>query len=119
MMQTGLLPNNTRYRKLFDILPLDMQILSEDGQIISAAKRADPVSPEIWKALKEDPAAGIHKDRDTIIHANKITGGMVIWCEDISGMNGIDRELKRTNRDTYVAAVPRGLPKMPSGIMNM
>lgn len=97
MMQTGLLPNNTRYRKLFDILPLDMQILSEDGQIISAAKRADPVSPEIWKALKEDPAAGIHKDKDTIIHANKITGGMVIWCEDISGMNGIDRELKRTN----------------------
>jgi len=83
-IKAGLIPVNTKYKKLFENSPFKMQILNSQGEVMlsSALKSDNTPLPLIGKPMPED----------FIIHTNSITGGSISWQEDISSINRLNKE---------------------------
>ena len=76
---TGLLSTNKQYRELFTLSTLGMQIRDQDDQLIFQSGRKLP------EAMT-----------DLIAHRNTITGGQVLWYENVRELNNLKRELRLT-----------------------
>ena len=96
-LHTGMIPVNVRYGRLFAAAPLNLQLLDEKGQAVLAANRATPIPESVWRRLRADMDRALLRDRDTLLHAAPIRGGMVVWQEDISALNHVRQELQTSS----------------------
>lgn len=92
-LQSGLIPVNTNYRRLFEVSPLKMQIVDESGVTALASSESEPLDEALWNKVSASFGSPLSKDDDTVIFADPITGGAVVWFEDISEINAIHREI--------------------------
>ena len=93
-MRIGLVPVNTRYRRFFAQSPQKMQIADERGNTVLASALAEPVDGAALSMLMESPDKPILRGEDTLLYADAIPGGMVIWQEDISSINMLHRQIR-------------------------
>ena len=81
-IRTRLIPVNTRYKDLFEHSPMKMKIVGNDGVTLLAS------------ALEE--ASRAHGDElgEYLVYTDDISGGKVVWQEDIGSIQRLNREIK-------------------------
>ena len=95
-MRSGMVPNNTGYASLFVLSPLNMQLIDGGGEVVLAAAGSDVLPEEVRRRLAESPEQPAVLDEDTVVYANRINGGTVMWQEDRSSINRLYAELRST-----------------------
>ena len=85
------------YGPLFAAAPLNLQLLDEEGQTVLAANGASPIPKSVWRRLRADMSRPLLRDRDTLLHAAPIRGGMVVWQEDMTELNRVRQELQTSS----------------------
>lgn len=99
-IRSGLIPVNTKYKALFEHSPLKMQIVGFGGNVILASQTASPVrAGTSYPTLKTPQRA----DEDTLLYQSAISGGTVLWQQDISSIKQLHREIAEANEK--IAAV--------------
>ena len=89
-IRIGLIPVNTKYKDLFEHSPLQMQIVETSGEVVLASKTA----ASDQKGKFHSPVSNTNNyDENSLIYQGGITGGMVIWKEDISDINRLNKEI--------------------------
>ena len=89
----GLVPVNTQYREIFAHATVGMQILGNDGENLSS-KAAAVVSTEQIETLKEKPY--LVTEPGKVLHAHKFSDGMLLWNQDVSGLQHTIDELNQS-----------------------
>ena len=95
-MRSGMVPNNTGYANLFALSPLNMQLIDGGGEVVLAAAGSDVLPEEVRRRLAAAPEQPAVLDEDTVVYANRINGGTVMWQEDRSSLNRLYAELRST-----------------------
>ena len=93
-MRTGLVPVNQKYAVLFSNSPLRMQIIDSEGNAEFSSAGARPISREDWEKLRDDIKHPLLLHGDTLLYADGIPGGMIVWQERNAEM---ERHLERMN----------------------
>ncbi|PKK39363.1 hypothetical protein ABB02_01596 [Clostridiaceae bacterium JG1575] len=89
---TGLVPNNRRYRRLFERSRLNMQILDKKGQVRYRTLGSHEMARPLGWAKGAAPYVVRH---DQSLHWHTlIAGGTVLACEDISELRGLQAQLE-------------------------
>ena len=91
-IRAGLIPVNTKYKRLFELSPLRIQILNRLGQPVLFAAQAEPFDSEAIATVLEGIPAPYRSSEDSLIFANPIFGGYALWHEDIGALNRLHRE---------------------------
>jgi len=73
-IRSKLIPVNTKYKRIFENSPLKIQIVGANNETVLAS------------AFSGDSGEDYH------VYTDKITGGRVVWQEDISSINRLRRE---------------------------
>lgn len=94
LLQSGLIPVNTQYKKLFVSAPIGLTLIDETGETVISSQGISPISRSIWKRLLIDIEHPLLRDNDTQLHAVPIHGGIAVWQENISVLNRIYNEIK-------------------------
>ncbi len=97
-MQTGLIPINRKYSTLFSLSPLKMQIVNANGKTQIASAGSTPVSRTLWSKICDSPGLPVPQDHDTLLYADAIPGGAVIWQENIRELRLLQSEIRENVR---------------------
>ena len=89
LIQIGLVPSNTGYGDFFNASNLNTLIFDNEGNVKYRSKNATNVSKDV--VLQNGNSVVI--DENIILKKHDIKGGKVVWTEDISAINRINREL--------------------------
>lgn len=89
LIQIGLVPSNTGYGDFFNASNLNTLIFDNEGNVKYRSKNATNVSKDV--VLQNGNSVVI--DENIILKKHNIKGGKVVWTEDISAINRINREL--------------------------
>ena len=89
LIQIGLVPSNTGYGDFFNASNLNTLIFDNEGNVKYRSKNATNVSKDV--VLQNGNSVVINKN--IILKKHNIKGGKVVWTEDISAINRINREL--------------------------
>lgn len=89
LIQIGLVPSNTGYGDFFNASNLNTLIFDNEGNVKYRSKNATNVSKDV--VLQNGNSVVI--DENIILKKHDIKGGKVVWTEDISVINRINREL--------------------------
>lgn len=89
LIQIGLVPSNTGYGDFFNASNLNTLIFDNEGNVKYRSKNATNVSKDV--VLQNGNSVLI--DENIILKKHNIKGGKVVWTEDISAINRINREL--------------------------
>ena len=89
LIQIGLVPSNTGYGDFFNASNLNTLIFDNDGNVKYRSKNATNVSKDV--VLQNGNSVVI--DENIILKKHNIKGCKVVWTEDISAINRINREL--------------------------
>lgn len=93
LIQSGLIRSNIYYEEFFHASDLKAQILNKDYQICYQTNLAHP--------LFNEPLAKFvlgETNENMRMSAYPISGGQILWLEDISEMNGLIKELEEVNQ---------------------
>lgn len=101
-IQTGLIPVNTNYHSIFTHSPLAAQIIDTKGNLCYRSNRARPLEGAALIQLQRD--RHFQPDADTLLYASPISGGYVIWQEDIADINALLQELDQTGQELRESA---------------
>ncbi|MGI6046153.1 MAG: hypothetical protein ACOYCA_04855 [Eggerthellaceae bacterium] len=99
----GLLPSFLWYKDTFYGLPLDIQLLSQEGKVIDATKSHNVDSKteaKVQKILANHPGESSFTDNSTpdkTLRFQQIAGGYAMLVEDKSVVNNSTRELTQIN----------------------
>lgn len=94
-IRSGLIPVNSKYKALFMSSPLNMQIMSSSGNVIIKSGAA---------AHRADDCSTFHaSDENTLLYHSTITGGTVVWQEDIGSLNRLHQEISEINEKLKMA----------------
>ena len=104
-VQIGMVPVNRNYRQFFACSPQNMQILDDAGQKVLGSVSAMPIETPVWQGFCNNTDKPQPAGESELLFADRISGGMVIWREDISSINRLHHEietamelLRRTNK---------------------
>ena len=93
-MQTGLIPVNSKYARLFSHSPLKMQIYDHEGVPSLLSTSAVPIGYDLLEQVVRAYPYPVEQGRDTLLFATEITGGYALWEEDVSGLNRLNRQIE-------------------------
>ena len=94
LIQTGMIPVNTKYRSLFTHSPLGMRIMgSAYDPVLSSALAVQADCKTITSAVESYPLPS-HLGDNMLLFAAPITGGYALWQEDISDLNRLQKEIE-------------------------
>ena len=96
-IRSGLIPVNTKYIDIFTRSPLKIQILNKEGKMALASASAAPLDKDILDKVLSFSPLPILQD-DSLLFANPIPGGYAIWCEDISKLYQLHRDVKKSTQ---------------------
>ena len=89
----GLIPVNTQYREIFENATIGMQIIGNNGTRLSA-KTAVNVSDEQIQELQNKASIVTQPGKE--LHAHKFSEGLLLWNQDVSGLQGMIDELNQS-----------------------
>jgi len=93
-IRVGLIPVNTKYKALFSGSTLKMQLVDAGGRPVLKSAHSEPLTPEIWEQILQLEGAPLPVGDDTLLYSGAVTGGRVIWQEDISRINQQRRDME-------------------------
>jgi hypothetical protein len=82
-MLTGLIPLNTKYRELFALSPLKMQIVDQSGAVMLHCAAWIPLREGAWERMGGASEPLLLEDRKTLLYKGAIPGGFILWEENI------------------------------------
>ncbi len=91
-LQSGLIPNNTKYEKLFARSPLQMSIIDRTGQLVLAASGVKRLPDEMRQKIINNIATSFPLDENLMVSAAPIRCGYVVWHADIGAINRLQKE---------------------------
>ena len=87
-MQSGLIPTNRGYGKLFGIFSLSAQITDRSGNAVYLSQSAVPLTAGQFTAPD-----GARITENTVLHKMEVPGGYGFWQDDISELNRLNDRL--------------------------
>lgn len=91
-IQSGLIPSNTSYNELFRSSTVSAQIVDADYKPCMVSGTATILTEDVMRSAEaESVDLG-----DTILHSKAITGGYVLWQDDVKQINDLIEELRYT-----------------------
>ena len=91
-IQSGLIPSNTNYNELFRSSTVSAQIVDADYQPCMVSGTATALTEDVLRSAEAEPV----DLGDTILHSKAITGGHVLWQDDVKQINDLIEELRDT-----------------------
>lgn len=91
-IQIGLIPSNTNYNELFRNSTVSAQIVDADYQPCMVSGTATPLSEDVMRSAEAEPVDLGY----TILHSKAITGGHVLWQDDVKQINDLIEQLRDT-----------------------
>lgn len=91
-IQSGLIPSNTSYKELFCSSTVSAQIVDNNYQPCMVSGTATSLTENIMRSAKVEPV----DLGDTILHSKAITGGYVLWQDDVKQIKELIKELRYT-----------------------
>lgn len=91
-IQSGLIPSNTSYNELFRSSTVSAQIVDTNYQPCMVSGTATPLTEDVMRSAKAEPV----DLGDTILHSKAITGGYVLWQDDVKQIKELIEELRYT-----------------------
>ena len=91
-IQSGLIPSNTNYYELFRSSTVSAQIVDADYQPCMVSGTLAPLTEDVMRSAEAEPV----DLGDTILHSKAITGGHVLWQDDVKQINDLIEELRDT-----------------------
>lgn len=91
-IQSGLIPSNTSYKELFCSSTVSAQIVDTNYQPCMASGTATALTADVMKSAEAEPV----DLGDTILHSKAITGGYVLWQDDVKQIKELIKELRYT-----------------------
>ena len=91
-IQSGLIPSNTNYDELFAGSTVSAQIVDADYKPCMVSGTALALTEDLMKSAEAGPI----DMGDNILHSKAITGGHVLWMDDIKQINDLIEELRDT-----------------------
>ena len=91
-IQSGLIPSNTSYKELFCSSTVSAQIVDTNYQPCMVSGTATPLTENVMRSAKAEPV----DLGDTILHSKAITGGYVLWQDDVKQIKELIEELRYT-----------------------
>jgi len=93
-VRIGLMPVNRKYRSFFTHSNHNMQIVDSVGTAVLSSTLAEPLEFVTWQNFFTDADTPQAVGEDGLLFAGRINGGMVVWHEDISSINHLQREIE-------------------------
>lgn len=90
-VQIGLIPSNGNYPRYFKLSNISAAIINDKGEIAFQSDNACLPSAEEIKGLK---SGIVSADGNTVINAQEISGGQIIWSDDLTYINEINAKIK-------------------------
>lgn len=91
-IQSGLIPSNTNYYELFRSSTVSAQIVDADYQPCMVSGTLAPLTEDVMRSAEAEPV----DLGDTILHSKAITGGHVLWQDDVKQINDMIEKLRDT-----------------------
>ena len=91
-IQSGLIPSNTNYYELFRSSTVSAQIVDADYQPCMVSGTLAPLTEDVMRSAEAEPV----DLGDTILHSKAITGGHVLWQDDVKQINDLIEQLRDT-----------------------
>lgn len=91
-IQSGHIPSNTNYDELFAVSTVPAQIVDADYRLCLVSGTAVALTEDVMKSAKAGPV----EMGDTILHSKAITGGHILWQDDVKLINDLIEELRDT-----------------------
>ena len=91
-IQSGLIPSNTNYYELFRSSTVSAQIVDADYQPCMVSGALAPLTEDVMRSAEAEPV----DLGDTVLHSKAITGGHVLWQDDVKQINNIIEQLRDT-----------------------
>lgn len=91
-IQSGLIPSNTSYNELFRGSTVSAQIVDNNYQPCMVSGTATALTEDVMKSAKSEPV----DLGDAILHSKAITGGYVLWQDDVKQIKELIEELRYT-----------------------
>jgi len=101
-IQSGQMPVNIHYRRLFRKTGLNMQITDASGVCVFASDGAEPFGARQWEQIK-DSDDHVQVDETTLLRKREISGGYAVWREDISAISKLKEEIAARSREIEAA----------------
>lgn len=95
LIKIGLIPSNTEYARFFDMADVSAMIANNDLDVELSSKNAPVVTRE--QIVTAARGGEIALSKDLTLKAKAITGGAVLWTEDMSVINKINADLAEIN----------------------
>ena len=105
IIRIGLIPVNSRYAAFFSHSPLGIQITDRSGAIALQAATAATYAlhADTFAAALASSPSPVQFDEDTLLFVSGVTGGYMLWYEDISDLNRLHRDMEESVRNLEVA----------------
>ena len=101
-IRMGLVPMNTGYRHFFAQSPQKLRITDFAGETVLSSVDAEPLDRRtVLCLLAGDGPVPYGSDR--LLYGNPISGGMVVWQEDMSSLNRLQRRLELSVEQLHAA----------------
>ena len=91
-IQSGLIPSNTSYNELFCNSTVSAQIVDNNYQPCMVSGTATILTEDVMRSAEAQPV----DLGDTILHSKAITGGYVLWQDDVKQIKDLIEELRYT-----------------------
>lgn len=91
-IQRGLIQSNTNYNELFRSSTVSAQIVDTDYQPCMVSGTATPLTADVMRSAEAEPV----DLGDTVLHSKAITGGHVLWQDDVKQINDLIEQLRDT-----------------------
>lgn len=90
-IRCGLIRVNTGYSTLFEAGTLGAQITDNDYTVCYTAANAQPISQDLMRAAE---SGTVSTDKNTLLKSHRISGGHVLWQEDITEITALLEQLE-------------------------
>ena len=97
MFQIGLVPTNSYYEPFFRLSHAKAAIYDENGGIVFASDSFEE-DPERARTLEEGAGESLTEGGEPVnfrMNRKRISGGSVVWTEDLTAIRKIDEEIRR------------------------
>jgi len=93
-IQSGLIPSNSNYEELFRQSTVAARIVDQSYQTCYVSSTAKEYSKEVMRSAETAP---VHLG-DTILNSKAITGGRILWQDEISHLSYLMEQLQDTQK---------------------
>lgn len=89
-LEIGIIPSNRHYTRFFMESGISAAIIGNDGRPVYASRAMEELTPDQVSALRQGP---LMVGKDTRLSAREISGGMVVWSDDLTPINRLNDHL--------------------------